>query len=196
MNIHRGPLRADARANRFAILEAAVTTLDAAPRASMEDIAATAQVSRATMYAHFANREELVRAAFLRLRAEVDEQLAVLDPAESVLESLGRLVRGGWPVLGRFAGMAAVAGWEITPLELLIRGRQEGVFRADQTIQWQTECFYVIVRTGACQIREGIVTATQGADEMATTISAMLATTPEESAAGASAPRAPSVAPL
>lgn len=196
MNINRRALRADARRNRLALLDAAVATLNEAPRATMDEIAATAQVSRATMYAHFANRDDLVSAAFRWSRAAVDEQLAALDPDISVSEALGQLVRSGWPTIGRFAGVAAVAGRGIAPLELLIRGRAEGAFRSDQPVRWQTQCFYVIVRTGAAQIRDGTLTEAQGVTAMLMTISAMLAAAPEGSEEGAPALPAASTAPL
>jgi AcrR family transcriptional regulator len=53
--------------NRDAILEAAIGVLAAEPEAGVAEVAAAAGVGRATVYRHFASREELIEA--LRLRA-------------------------------------------------------------------------------------------------------------------------------
>jgi TetR/AcrR family transcriptional regulator, mexCD-oprJ operon repressor len=53
--------------NRDAILEAAIGVLAAEPEAGVAEVAAAAGVGRATVYRHFASREELIEA--LRLHA-------------------------------------------------------------------------------------------------------------------------------
>ena len=54
--------RADAERNRSAIIDAATVVLGANLQASMQDVAAAAGVSRATLYRHFSNREQLIEA--------------------------------------------------------------------------------------------------------------------------------------
>src|SRR5262249_58251988 len=63
--------RSEARHSIAAILQAATQTLNADPRASVEDIARAAGVSRQTVYAHFPTREALLDAVMERATAEV-----------------------------------------------------------------------------------------------------------------------------
>ena len=56
--------RSDARRNRDAILAAALAALTASPDASLNAIAKRAGVANATLYRHFATREELVLATY------------------------------------------------------------------------------------------------------------------------------------
>ena len=60
--------------NRVAILEAAIGVLGAQPDAGIAEVAAAAGVGRATVYRHFAAREELIEA--LRLHASEEARLA------------------------------------------------------------------------------------------------------------------------
>src|SRR3954468_14316826 len=55
--------REDARRNREQILKAAGRVLTQSPSASLEDIAATAGVSRSTIYRHFESRDTLIAAS-------------------------------------------------------------------------------------------------------------------------------------
>src|ERR1700726_1282565 len=56
--------RSDARRNRDAILAAALEALTESPDASLNAIAKRAGVANATLYRHFATREELVLAIY------------------------------------------------------------------------------------------------------------------------------------
>lgn len=71
------PVRADARRNMEAILDAAREELIADPRAGLARIAERAGVHRATLHRHFASREDLISACY---RAYLDEVAAALDP--------------------------------------------------------------------------------------------------------------------
>jgi len=74
---HEEGLRADARANRDRILEAAREAFTANPDASLNSIAKAAGVGAGTLYRHFPSREALLAGVY---RAEIDA-LAALAPA-------------------------------------------------------------------------------------------------------------------
>lgn len=137
-------LRADARRNIDSILEAAARVLAEDPGASMQEIAVAAEVSRPTVYRHFADREELTEAirmkvmeeAFVRLEAAA----ASTGPAD---EALGRLIGElaeiaiRYPLLGSLIG-GKPPGTHKSPdrlvecFEALIeRGRGDGTLRTD-----------------------------------------------------------------
>ncbi|HOB57265.1 MAG TPA: TetR/AcrR family transcriptional regulator [Rhodoglobus sp.] len=180
--------RADAVRNRTAIIEATLSTLNEKPSASLAEIATAAGVSRGTLYGHFPSRQSLVAAAFDWLMGDVDAQLAKIDPATPAVASLEQLVATSWWVLGHIAGMTTAANLEIPARELrrlhreplariqglLAQGREQGVFRSDQDLEWQAQCFYSILQAGATQVRGGRLLPSTATAEMATTIRAML----------------------
>src|SRR5215218_7170231 len=76
--------RADAERNAAHVIEVAVELLQAEPDASLEELAAAAGVSRATLYRHFGSRSALVEAARTHARANADanERDALRPPGE------------------------------------------------------------------------------------------------------------------
>jgi len=84
-------------------LQAATETLNADPRASIEDIARAAGVSRQTVYAHFPTREALLDAIMERATTEVTAAFdaAGLDEAPPAV-ALVRLLDAGWQVTARY----------------------------------------------------------------------------------------------
>ena len=95
----RRPLRADARRNRENIMEAARRVLsEHGPHLPLEEIARQADVSTATLYRHFANREELVHAVVERRFADevqpvITTALAGNDPWEGLVQIIGATLR-------------------------------------------------------------------------------------------------------
>ena len=92
--------RSDARRSIDAILNAARTVLGERPDASMEDIAATAGVTRQTVYAHFPSRDALIAAL---LHAVGAETLAAIDAARldtaPPADALRRFLDIGWQLI-------------------------------------------------------------------------------------------------
>jgi TetR/AcrR family transcriptional regulator, mexCD-oprJ operon repressor len=79
--------------NHEAILEAAIQVLAAQPEAGVAEIAAAAGVGRATVYRHFASRDELIEALRLHASEEARRRFADarVDEGDPV-EALERLV--------------------------------------------------------------------------------------------------------
>jgi AcrR family transcriptional regulator len=85
-------MRADARRNRAAVMEAGARLLADRPMASMQEIADASGVGRTTVYRHFPAREDLVAALVSQVADETtavtEEVVANGASAEEVLRSL------------------------------------------------------------------------------------------------------------
>ena len=139
-------LRADARRNRDAILEAARAVFDSAQELRFDDFAARAGVGVGTLYRHFPTREVLAAAVYQ------DEIAALCERArESTLppgEALASFLRGFADYIVTHAALArtfsalvdptiqADGGNELeqTIADLMHRARADGVIRGDVTI--------------------------------------------------------------
>ena len=84
--------RADAVANRRAVLDAALDVLTASPDASLGDIATRAGVSRRTVYGHFSSREDLLAELARDVGAAASERLAAVPTPDDPLEALAAFV--------------------------------------------------------------------------------------------------------
>ncbi|NGP07338.1 TetR/AcrR family transcriptional regulator [Rhodococcus sp. 14C212] len=95
--------RADAQRSRASILDAAIEVLNTEPDASVEAVAATAGVTRQTVYAHFPSREQLLAAVLDYL---TDEAVAAMDAADldtgPAMDALLRLLEAGNRTFGRY----------------------------------------------------------------------------------------------
>ncbi|MEU5951094.1 TetR/AcrR family transcriptional regulator [Streptomyces sp. NPDC047525] len=165
--------RADARRSIDAILNAARVVLGERPDAGMEDIAATAGVTRQTVYAHFASRDALVAALVESASAEYAALLddAGLDTAPPA-EALAQFLAAGWRFLDRYPLVqnAAAAGiprphsdpHDFAPvrLERLIqRGQHTGDFDPSLPADWLAAAAFGLQHTAAAQIAAGHLTA-------------------------------------
>jgi AcrR family transcriptional regulator len=76
------------------ILDAAyeVMVVNGADRASMDEIASRAGVSKATLYQHFASKDELIVSVSLRLMRESELAFAAREPGTPALDHLRRAI--------------------------------------------------------------------------------------------------------
>jgi AcrR family transcriptional regulator len=175
------PRRADARRSEAAILDAAIRLLDERPDASVEAIAAAADVTRQTVYAHFPSRERLLAAVVDRLTAETLAELDAADldtgPATDallrLLDAATRVV-ARHPVLWRHLGALPVTPQEdrerhapVTErLERVIgRGQRAGEFDDRLPTDWLVA---VVIRLGhaASEERDAGRLGAEEADEV------------------------------
>lgn len=159
-------VRSDSIRNREAILEAAARRLTEDPNASLAEIAQAAGVGRVTLYGHFSSRDELLTALLHHSMGRVEAQLSQVDLAGEPWEALDALVKSSWQVLNELNALRGVVERALPTqlnashdhprgrLELLLaRGRADGSFRTDQSLEWQVACYFAILHGAASELR-------------------------------------------
>ena len=136
--------RSDATANREALLEAARAELNLDANASLDTIAASAGLSRRSVYGHFASRDELLRELLATGSARVNAAVDT-DQVDDPLVDLALVAAHLWRevesirVMALFAVRGPFKGLTVdnlAPLRLRVytdieRGQQQGVIRND-----------------------------------------------------------------
>lgn len=170
------PLRADARRNVEAILDAARRCLARDPDASVAEIARTAGVGRVTLYGHFESRATLVAAVVDRAVAEGDAALERVDLGGDPMAALVRLVDATWEITYRFGALvvaaenalsvdrmaAAHAGPRARAERLLERGRAAGRFRDDLPASWFVTVLHSVTHAAVTAVHDGELAAEDG----------------------------------
>jgi AcrR family transcriptional regulator len=164
------PGRADARRNAAGILDATAELLAADPAVSLEQVAAHAGVSRATVYHHFSGRDALLDALTDRSIAEVTAAVRSARPGEGpALEALDRVLRATWQVVGRYRGLALVnprrlaraelrrrLGPALAPIRSLLgRGRRSGEFDPELPVEWMIGVITDLIHAASAQVSAG-----------------------------------------
>jgi len=164
------PGRADARRNAARILDATAELLATDPAVSLEDVAAHAGVSRATVYHRFSGRDALLDALTERSIAEVTAAVRSARPAEGPAEeAMERVLRAAWQVVGRYRGLVLVnprrlprselrrrLGPALAPIRSLIRrGRRSGEFDPELPIEWTIGVITDLIHTASAQVSAG-----------------------------------------
>lgn len=166
------PLRADARRNIDAILEAAITALARDPDASIADIARTAGVGRVTLYGHFDSRAALVTAVMERAIAETEAVMRSTDLGGDPAAALVRLIESTWPTTYRYGAVIVAAERTLDPGEvtaahagpmehvqqLFERGRAAGRFRSDLSAAWLVTLLHTVTHAVAGALHRGEIT--------------------------------------
>ena len=152
-------------------MQAAIQALNRDPRASIEDIARAAGVSRQTVYAHFPTREALLDAMIERATVEVTAAfdaagLDELPPAAALV----RLLDAGWQVTARYPfvwHLPAVSPEQDasrhTPvlgrmLELIRRGQENGDLDATLPPSWLLTASLAIGRAAEEEVKSSRMT--------------------------------------
>lgn len=178
------PLRADARRNVEAILDAATSCLARDPDASIGEIARAAGVGRVTLYGHYDSRATLVAAVVDRAIAEGDAALESVDLDGDPSVALVRLIDATWGVTYRY-GALVVAAERVLPEDematahagpraraqrLLERGRDEGRFRTDVPASWLVTMLHTVTHAAATAVYNGDMTAAEAPRTIAATM--------------------------
>jgi AcrR family transcriptional regulator len=184
--------RADADRNNEKILDVTGDLLSGGVLPSMSQVAAAADVTRATLYAHFATREVLLEAVVRRAIAETDQALCELSlDIGPVEDALDRLIRTSWPILDRHRKVRVVAlaalGHEALRDHhdaafrhvdrLIARGQDDGAFRIDQPRDWLVAIFYAVLHAAADEVDAGRLPSHTAADTVTTTLLSTLKST-------------------
>lgn len=160
--------RADVVRNRRRILASATRLLGREPRATLGEIAAVAGVGRATLYRHFAGRDELVEAVYLEALETIGNALRAAELEHGpVPEAFDRslaavldqedayriLVRGPMPGLDPVLEERFDATLEPV-LTLAHRGLAEGVIDAGLPAQWVADAWSALALYGLSRVAE------------------------------------------
>ncbi len=180
------PTRKDAARNREAILDAAVGVLGSDPDAGVDEIAAAAGVSRATLYRHFGTREEILDV--LREEAAVQGRVFVADAVaqlfsngkdRSVLEVIDDVVWAGLQDTSRYRALMAsdprraeelLAPFAEVGGAIIRRGQERGELVDDLPVSLLYRQLLAVVLTGVRAVDEGVATP----EDAASTIRRML----------------------
>lgn len=160
--------RADVVRNRRRILEAAAAVLGRTPRATLDDVAVAAGVGRATLYRHFAGRDDLVEAVYVgaldtvaaALRGAELERGDVEDAFDRALVAVLReedayrvLARGPMPDLD--PELEARFDAALDPvLALARRGAAEGVVDPALPAMWVADAWSALALFGLSRVAE------------------------------------------
>jgi AcrR family transcriptional regulator len=167
--------RADARRSIDAIIDAVLETVAKGERLNMAAIARTADVSRVTLYAHFATLEAVIGATAERALAEATAATSGLDRNGHPPEVLADLVASHWESLARFQALYSAAAKLLRPQELralheplfgsvgdlIRRGQVSGDFRADLPAEWLIASTYALMHQAADELASGRLTREQ-----------------------------------
>lgn len=138
------------RTDRDAVLDAAGKYLSSNPRASTQEIATAAGISRMTLHRHFPTREALIEEiGRLALRRVIDAFEAARPEDDDFTSALQRIVTVMIPLTQQYLYLegefqlrqdeeilAASTRFQAQICNLFRRGQREGVIRSDFPLAW------------------------------------------------------------
>ena len=168
------PGRADARRNAERILDATAELLAGDPAVSLEQVAARAGVSRATLYHHYAGRDALLDALTERSILEVTAAVAAARPdAGTATEATERVLQAAWQVVGRYRGLVIVNPRRLEQSELrlrmepalgpirrlILRGQRSSEFDPELPAEWLIGVITDLIHAASRQVTAGAMAA-------------------------------------
>ena len=158
--------RADAVRNREAILSAGLEVLSRRPDAGLGEIARASGLTRTTVYAHFATREELLEELLRRAVAETAKMIDAGDPGSGPADvALLRVLEASWQHVAELAGLTDLIGRTLgeravtlhAPVQerlsaLVRRGRRNGTFRRDVPERWLVATYSALVHAAGREV--------------------------------------------
>lgn len=159
------------RVEKQAVLDAATRLLAADPRASTQEIAAAAGISRTTLHRLFPSREALVEALGFLAIGRITEAFAAARLDEGpVPDALLRLIDAVMPAVHQFVFLIGepeieendqlLAGDQMVQSQLealLRRGQAEGSIRSDLPVPWQAYALSGLLLGAAEATRRGAI---------------------------------------
>ncbi|MGW0250563.1 TetR/AcrR family transcriptional regulator [Nocardia goodfellowii] len=184
--------RADAERSRALILEAAARLLSEQPGAGMATIADAAGLTRQTVYAHFASRDELLTATVDHITAQAKAAFDAADlDDEPATDALLRLLDIGWrffrksPILhhvGAFAGpgvRSRAVPLNARLLALIRRGQEGGEFDATASAQWLVAAIIALGNAAGDEVRANRMTVSEAQKVLRHSVLRLLCSRPE-----------------
>lgn len=176
------PRRADAVRNQRAICDAAMRVLAERPGASMSELADACGLGRATLYRHFATREDLVAAIQAEAVQAGEEALAAATLDEgTATDALRRAITALVGVGDRYRLLAREAAVDPSMLQrqpgvagqllaVVRRGQQAGELRDDLPPDWILPALAGLLVLALRSMADERVTAEQAAHRVASTL--------------------------
>jgi AcrR family transcriptional regulator len=181
--------RAVAERNLEAILDATERLLEQGAEASITAVAEEAGLSRVTVYAHFGTRKELLKAVVERAVTRTAEAIKQARPGSGPpFDALNRVIEVAWSALDQHSGMAQASAEELGSSEmadahkaafrpirnLIVRGRREGVFRADVPVDWLVASVFALMHAYGDLVRAGTMKSSDAVRVLQATIAGVV----------------------
>jgi AcrR family transcriptional regulator len=162
-------MRADAQRNREAVLAAGLQVLSRRPDAGLAEVARACGLTRTTVYAHFANREQLLEALVGSAVNATVQELDGSDPDHGPADqALLRVIEASWQQLATYGPLLRTAvevlGERLRDLHapllerlqaLVRRGRSQGIFRSDVPETWLMSTYFALVHAAGHDVAAG-----------------------------------------
>ncbi|MGS2646662.1 TetR family transcriptional regulator [Streptosporangium sp. LJ11] len=170
--------RSDAERSAAAVLDAAVQVLGRQPDAKVEQVAATAGVTRQTVYAHYPSRPLLVAAVVDRITAEAVAALDIADVDSGTAgEALLRWLDVTWRLFERYPLLLHPSVTAADPVDsdrrhagvierlekLIRRGQAAGEFDGGLNPAWLVSATIALGHAAGGEVAAGRMTTAQTA---------------------------------